>query len=247
MSLQPINAPTSRSVPLDSGRPGGASRKADILVIVGLLLLSLVPVIAGLVRVVELSTGSEITPENARFFAQPIPVLIHIATVTIYALLGAFQFSVGIRRRAIRWHRRAGRLLVVCGLLAAGSGVWMSLFYTLPEMDGALLLFFRLIFGTGMILSLVLGVRAVLRRDIRRHRAWMIRAYAIALGAGTQVFTHVPWMLLAGIPGETSRAWLMGAGWIINLAVAELIIHRRIMGSPGVSRTGSAVGEMSKA
>lgn len=247
MSLQPVNAPTSRSVPPDSRGPGGASRKADILIIVGLLLLSLVPVIAGVVRVVELSVGSEITPENARFFAQPVPVLIHIVTVTLYALLGAFQFSAGIRRRVIRWHRRAGRLLVVCGLLAAGSGLWMSLFYTLPEMDGALLLFFRLVFGTGMILSLVLGVLAVMRRDIRRHRAWMIRAYAIALGAGTQAFTHVPWMLLVGMPGETSRAWLMGAGWIINLAVAEFVIRRRIMGSQGVSHTGRAVGEMSKA
>ena len=40
-----------------------------------------------------------------------------------------------------------------------------------------------------MILCLVLGLRAILRRDVPTHRAWMIRAYALGLGAGTQVVT----------------------------------------------------------
>lgn len=215
--------PTESSAGSTSGKRSG---KADYLPVIGLLLLSLVPVIAGMVRLGQLATGAEVTPENVRFFAQPAPVVIHIITVTLYALLGAFQFSDGIRRRAIHWHRRTGRRLVVCGLLAAGSGLWMSLYYTLPDMDGELLLFFRLVFGIGMILSLILGVMAVRRRDIPTHRAWMIRAYAIALGAGTQVFTHVPWMVLVGVPGELTRAWLMGAGWFINVAVAEYIIRR---------------------
>ena len=37
---------------------------------------------------------------------------------------------------------------------------------------------------------LVLGITAVRRRDIAAHRAWMIRAYAIGLAAGSQVFTE---------------------------------------------------------
>jgi hypothetical protein len=47
------------------------------------------------------------------------------------------------------------------------------------------------------------------------------REYAIGLGAGTQVLTHVPWTLLVGAPGEFTRALLMAAGWVINLVVAE--------------------------
>jgi hypothetical protein len=55
----------------------------------------------------------------------------------------------------------------------------------------------------------------------------MMRGYAIGLGAGTQVFTHVPWFLLFGTPDELTRAILMGAGWVINLVVAEWVIRRR--------------------
>jgi hypothetical protein len=54
----------------------------------------------------------------------------------------------------------------------------------------------------------------------------MMRAYAIGLGAGTQVLTHLPWFILVGKPGESSRAVLMGAGWVINLFVAEWIIRK---------------------
>ena len=56
----------------------------------------------------------------------------------------------------------------------------------------------------------------------------MIRGYAIGLGAGTQVLTHLPWFLLVdGRPGELPRAVMMGAGWVINLVLAEWIIRSR--------------------
>jgi hypothetical protein len=61
----------------------------------------------------------------------------------------------------------------------------------------------------------------------------MTRAYAIGLGAGTQVLTHLPWFLLVGKPDETPRAFMMGAGWVINLAVAEWIIRRTPTTSSG--------------
>ena len=85
----------------------------------------------------------------------------------------------------------------------------------------------RLIVGTGMVVAIVLGVAAALRRDFARHRAWMMRGYAIGLGAGTQVLTHVPWVVAFGVPGEFTRAMLMAAGWAINLAVAAWFIRSR--------------------
>ena len=41
-----------------------------------------------------------------------------------------------------------------------------------------------------MAASIILGLTAIRRRDVPRHRAWMTRAYALALGAATQVFTQ---------------------------------------------------------
>jgi hypothetical protein len=55
----------------------------------------------------------------------------------------------------------------------------------------------------------------------------MIRAYALALGAGTQVLTSGPPLLLFGEPSELARLIQMDAGWLINALVAEWIIARR--------------------
>lgn len=202
--------------------------KTEWLVPAGLILLSIVPVIAGTARLAELSGGAEITPENARFFASPWPVLLHIFSFIPYSILGAFQFAPGLRRRRPNWHRTTGRLLIPAGLVAALSGLWMTLFYPWPEGDGELLYGIRLIVGSAMVLSIVFGVAAIRRRDIAQHRAWMIRAYAIGMGAGTQAFTHLPWFILFGQPDEFPRALLMGAGWAINIIIAEWIIHRRL-------------------
>jgi Predicted membrane protein (DUF2306) len=90
----------------------------------------------------------------------------------VYSVLGAFQFSAGLRRRRSGWHRTAGRLLVPIGLVVALSALWMTLLY--PRSDGGdLLSVFRLLAGSGMAVSLVLGVTAIARRDIKRHQAWM--------------------------------------------------------------------------
>ena len=200
--------------------------KREWLVPIGLILLSLVPVIAGTVRIVELSSGAEITTNNARFFASPIPVVAHIISVTLYSMLGAIQFVPSLRNKKVGWHRNAGRLLVPSGLIAALSGLWMTQFYPWPEFDGIWLYGLRLIFGSAMLLSLILGYVAARQKDFKKHSHWMIRAYAIGLGAGTQVFTHIPVLVFPSITGELARTIMMGAGWVINLAVAEWVIRK---------------------
>jgi uncharacterized membrane protein len=199
-----------------------------------LLLLSLVPMIAGAARITQLTAGAAVTAENARFLASPAPVLVHIGSASLYCLLGAFQFVPALRRRR-PWHRISGRLLVPLGLAAALSGLWMALFYPRPPADDVLLTPMRLVFGLAMVGCLVLGVAAIRRRDIAAHRAWMARGYAIGLGAGTQVLTHLPWMVLVGPPTGIPRVLLMLAGWVVNLAVVEWALRRR----PG--RTATAV------
>ena len=201
---------------------------AEWLIPALLIGLSLVPVLAGAARLSELASGARVTPDNARFFASPIPVVIHIISVSLYSLLGALQFAPGFRRRKSRWHRAVGKwILVPCGLAAALSGLWMTQFYPWPKGDGELLYVFRLMFGSAMLSSIVLGAFAAWRRDYARHGEWMMRGYAIGLGAGTQVFTHLPWLLFFGAPDELTRALLMAAGWVINIVVVELIIRKR--------------------
>ena len=206
------------------------STRSDWRIPGALIALSLVPAVAGMARLAQLAGGATITPENARFFAAPLPILLHILSVVVFSMLGAFQFSPGFRRRRHGWHRAAGRILIPCGMLAALSGLWMTYFYPWPPGDGQLLYVERLVFGSAMLLSIALSVFAITRRDFVSHGEWMLRAYAIGLGAGTQALTHLPWFLLVGgMPGESPRAVLMGAGWVINVVVAEWIIRNQMV------------------
>ena len=71
----------------------------------------------------------------------------------------------------------------------------------------------------------------------------MLRGYAIGMGAGTQALTLMAGEMIAGPPNKLSRAVLMGAGWVINLAVAEWIIRaRRAPGSAPSARRAAKVG-----
>ncbi|MGP3918571.1 DUF2306 domain-containing protein [Nonomuraea sp. 10N515B] len=209
---------------LQTTRTRRPATRAGWLLPAGLIVLSFVPVLAGAVRLTELAGGADVTPANARFVAMPLPVMLHIVAASLYSVLGAFQFG-RVRRR---WHRPAGRNLIPAGLVTALSGLWMTLFLARPPGDGDLLAAFRLVFGTTMAVSLVLGLAAILRRDIAGHRAWMTRAYAIGMGAGTQAVTQAVWLIVhGGEQDEVTRALLLAAGWVINLAVAEGIIRRR--------------------
>lgn len=191
-----------------------------------LILLSLVPVLAGAVRLSELTGGAVPTVRNARFLDSPVPVITHIISVTVYTLLGAFQFIPALRRRN-GWHRSAGRILIPAGLLGALSGMWMAGFYPHPAGDGDALSALRLLFGAAMAITILLGIRSIRRHRFGEHGDWMTRAYAIAMGAGTQAIVLIPGSLLFGPTDELSRTTLMGAAWVINLAVAETVIHRR--------------------
>ncbi|MCC6496616.1 MAG: DUF2306 domain-containing protein [Propionibacteriaceae bacterium] len=194
-----------------------------------LVALSLVPAVTGSLRLGELFGGPAVMPAHPGIAASPLPVIVHIAAVIPYAVLGAFQFSARLRRRRPGWHRAAGRLLVALGLAVAASGLWMTLAYPRQPGTGPLLFAFRLLAGSGMAAGLVLGVVAIRRGDVPSHRAWMTRAYALALGAGTQVLTGA---VAATFPGGVPVHDLaMGAAWVINLAVAEAAIRRGRAGS----------------
>jgi uncharacterized membrane protein len=201
-----------------------------------LVALALVPVVAGSLRLTDLSSGSTFMPEDAHHPALPVALVVHIVSAIVYSLLGAFQFSAGLRRRRPAWHRAAGGVLVPTGLAAAGSALWMTLVYPTEAGTGPLLFWSRLVFGLAMGVCLVVGVVAVLGRDIRAHRAWMIRAYAIGLGAGTQAVTIGLAQAALGTGATTTDA-ATAAGWVINLAVAEAIIRTHQLRTPRPTTT----------
>lgn len=210
------------------------------LIPAALILLSLIPIAGGVVRFTQIVGHVPVTPANARFMASPTPFVLHGVSVTLFTILGAFQFVSSLRRRRNSWHRMAGWVLIPSGLIAALSGLWMTLFYPWPVNDGIVLYGLRLLFGSAMLVSILLSVAAIRRRDFVQHGDWMLRGYAIGMGAGTQALILMAGEIIAGPPGELSRAFLMGLSWVINLVWVEWIIHRRRSAPARMASSGLA-------
>ncbi len=192
----------------------------------GLLFLGLLPLLGGVVRFTELVGGAAITPNNARFFADPVPVVLHVLSSCLYFILGAFQFSARIRSRRPEWHRAAGRVLIPAGLVCAATGMWMAVFYPPVFGDGVELTAIRLVVGSAMCVFLGLGLAAIRRSAFVEHRAWMMRAYALGIAAGTQPLTLGVVFLIFGAFNDATYTLAMAAGWLLNVAAAEWVIRR---------------------
>lgn len=196
-----------------------------------LVLFSVVPALGGLARLNDLASGAEVTADTARFFDAPWPIVIHIPAAMLYSILGAFQFTPVLRRRHA-WHRVAGRLLLPMAVIVATTGLWMTVTYPWPDHDVLGVYLERLVVGTVMLWALLQGLVAIRRRQYAIHGEWMIRAYALGMGAATQVLTHLPWFVLVDLhPGRLPRAIMMGSGWVINALLAEWAIRRTRRGA----------------
>ncbi len=213
-----------------------STRERSWPVPVALAALSAIPVTVGVLRLVQLSGGPSALPADPRFTGLPLALVLHLVGSATYALLGLLQLVPRFRRRHLTWHRRAGRVLVAAGLAVAGSALWLTLFYDAKPGTGPLLFAVRLVVASAMGACVVRGVLAVRGGDVAAHRAWMIRAYALALGAGTQAFTEGIGEGFFG-SGELRGDLFKTAGWLLNLAVAELVIQR-----PGRGRRPVRVG-----
>lgn len=201
--------------------------RSDLAIVAPLLFLSFVPSIGALARLAGLLAGAAATPDTARFVNGPLPILLHVACVLPWCLVGAFQFAPALRRRWPAWHRRVGTALVALGLGTGLTGLWMTATYDVPPaMEGPLLHAVRWAVGAAMVASVALGVLRVKQRDLAGHEAWMIRAYALSQGAGMQVVLMLPLIALGHEPQWLLRDVLMTLAWALNLAFAEWLIRR---------------------
>ncbi|WP_448236010.1 DUF2306 domain-containing protein [Microbacterium paulum] len=190
------------------------------LAITGLLLLSALPIIGGVVRLSEVPAVA-----GSRPLASSVAAVAHIVAMTVYCLLGAFQFSPALRGRR-RWHRTAGRVLIPVGFVAALGAAWLAVFFSGPP-DQLPLAMVRLVFASAMLVFLALGTAAVIRRAFVMHGDWMARAYAIGVGNGTQSLVVILWTVPLGEVDAWGETWLVATGTLITVFVAELLIRRR--------------------
>jgi hypothetical protein len=79
---QALDVPQANTLGKSPSQKPKAPRKAGSAkwLVAALLLLSAFPLAAGAFRLTQLAGGADITPANARFFASPLPVVVHIVS-----------------------------------------------------------------------------------------------------------------------------------------------------------------------
>ena len=157
----------------------------------------------------------------------------HVVMGGIALVLGPLQFWRGLRTRHPQVHRWTGRIYLVAVAIASVSGLAIAVVN-----DAGFVGFFG--FGTLAVLWFVTGwraYRAIRRRDIDSHRAWMMRNFALTYAAVT-LRIWLPLLILFQVlvpaPGTDFDAVFANAYaavpflcWIPNLIVAEWLIRRR--------------------
>jgi len=188
---------------------------------------SFIPVVGGLIRVLELAGGPQIAPENPRASYAPTPIILHILSSSLFCVLGAFQFLPNLRRQRLAAHRAIGRVIAATGCVSALTGLWMTHFYAFPEaLQGASLYWARMVLGTAMTGLIIWAVIAIKSRNAFQHGASMVRAYAIGQGASTQAVMGIAWIIAVGSEAVGPlRDGLMIFAWVLNLLAAEVFIR----------------------
>lgn len=190
-----------------------------------LLVLTAIPIVISLVRMGQIPLGA-LPADAAKFTAVPFGHFFHAAGGAIFGLLGPFQFSRVLRGRFGRLHRWMGRVFVLAGVALGLTS--LRLLWQFPDAGTWILGAARLAAGVALIAALILGLCAAMRRDLARHRACMIRAYAIGMGAATIALIMFPIFVITGAPlnGYLSDLAFVGS-WVINIALGEWVIRRR--------------------
>ena len=196
------------------------------LVLPALLALAVVPVIGSGVRIFD-TLFAEVTAESFRFHAQPVVIVLHATGASLFLVLGALQLAPSLRRRWPKWHRQAGKVALLAGVVAALAGVVMTVTYPVSATNPEILFGFRITFGVLWAVLLLDAWRAALARDFRRHEDQMIRAYAIAAGAGTTALAFGLMLALFGQISDRAFALAQACVWFFNLGVAEWVISCR--------------------
>jgi uncharacterized membrane protein len=116
---------------------------------------------------------------DAGFARHMALTLVHILPGGLFLSLASLQFVPGIRRKHLQFHRWSGRVLVVLGVIIGASALIMSYKMNIggPNETAATTLF-AIVF----LICLIKAYLFIRRKDVVRHREWMIRAYGVALG-----------------------------------------------------------------
>lgn len=163
-------------------------------------------------------------PADMHYVKHALLISFHIIPGFLFLVLGPLQFIASIRTRWPRIHRISGRIFIASGFMMAVSAIAINILF--PPFGGVFKSIAVYIFSVAQMVTLVIALQAILHRNITRHRAWMIRAFAIGLAISTMRIFFIPMYLLYGMPSDFTVAMGMWIGFLVNIIIAEIILWR---------------------
>lgn len=142
--------------------------------------------------------------------------LAHFLGGAVVIIVGALQFHAGLRKNRPALHRCLGRVYVIGVLIGGLAGLYLA-FYS----SGGLVAHWG--FGSLAVCWLTatgLAYQKIRAGQFRLHQDWMIRSYALTLGALT-LRLYLPMAQLAGITFDDAYPAIAWLSWVPNLIIAE--------------------------
>lgn len=162
--------------------------------------------------------GEALQPEPLRdsFRARPWGIASHGLFGPLALAIGPWQFLAGSFARRPTLHRRMGWLYMLGAFGTGISGLYMSLHAYTGAIAG--------VGFAGMALALLattgLGLLAIRRGDVARHRRWMLSSFALIFAAVT-FRLWAPLLAFSLGSFEAAYPWIAWISWVPNLAWAR--------------------------
>jgi len=165
-----------------------------------------------------LPLGDSVSPDmKANFIANSTVLYTHVFASITALLLGPFQFSTKLRSLYQNIHRWMGRIYLAVGVLIGGlSGLYLSQYATggiVAQTGFACLALLWLFTGLRAYISIRAG-------DIKQHRIWMLRNYALTFAAVT-LRLYLPLSMVSGLEFTSAYVVIAWLCWVPNLVFIE--------------------------
>ena len=142
--------------------------------------------------------------------------------MTVAALLGPFQFLRSYRNRYPRVHRVTSRTYLVGTLVGGLSGLYLAPY----SASGVVSHVGLVLLAVGVLFTSATAYLRIRGGEVKSHREWMTRGYALIFAAVTlRLYMRFLEALRSEYNGYALVAW---ACWVPSLLVAERMIRDQL-------------------
>ncbi|HUQ09210.1 MAG TPA: DUF2306 domain-containing protein [Steroidobacteraceae bacterium] len=155
------------------------------------------------------------------FWPRRWALVLHIAGGVIALTVGVVQLWLGLTNRVAELHRALGKTYLAAIAVGSIGGFYLAL--TIPgNMPYAAGLFSLCV---AWVVTTAMAVWAIRHRNVRQHREWMMRSYAVTFAFVTFRFGVDALINWQGVQPGDAQATMAWACWALPLLLLEPLIQ----------------------